>query len=126
MAVRGSAGAEACCWPRIAVSATVAEPSITTKPAMPIAKPSAPVPLITPPMSMAMPSTKTTPATIARRRAERRSEVPRRVEANFGSSSTRARSICSSSRSSSSESGTVFLHRGPGAQGARRVDVSQV
>ena len=41
--------------------------------------------------------------------AERRSDVPRRVEANLGSSSTRARSICSSSRSSSSESGTVSL-----------------
>ena len=36
MAARGSAGAVAACWPRIAVSATVAEPSITTKPAMPI------------------------------------------------------------------------------------------
>ena len=96
----------AACWPRIAVSATVAEPSMTTKPAMPIAKPTAPVPLITPAIRIAMPSTKTTPATIARRRAERRSEVPRRVEANLGSSSTRARSICSSSRSSSSESGT--------------------
>ena len=44
---------------------------------------------------------------MARRRAELRRLVPRRVEANLGSSSTRARSICSSSRNSSSESGTL-------------------
>ena len=53
---------------------------------------------------------------IARRRAALRRVVPRRVEANFGSSSTRARSICSSSRSSSSESGTVPPAVGRGRQ----------
>ena len=102
MAARGSAGADAACWPRIAVSATVAEPSITTKPAMPISG----IWVIAPVIRIVTPTRKTTPARMARRRAERRSEVPRRVEANFGSSSTRARSICSSRRSSSSESGT--------------------
>ncbi len=53
-----------------------------------------------------MPTTKQTPARIARRRAALRKVVPRRVEASLGSSCTRARSICSSSRNSSSESGT--------------------
>ena len=64
--------------------------------------------VITPVISTATPTAKTTPATIGAAPSGRRSEVPRRVEASLGSSSTRARSICSSSRSSSSESGTVL------------------
>ena len=63
--------------------------------------------LMVPPMSIPMPSTNTTAATIVRIRATFSSELPRKVETNLGSSWARACSICSSRRSSSSESGTV-------------------
>ena len=53
------------------------------------------------------PTRKARAAMRARRRAEARSVVPRIVDASLGSSATSARSICSSRRSSSSESGTV-------------------
>ena len=51
---------------------------------------------------------------MVRSRAERSSELPLSVETNLGSSWARACSICSSSRSSSSESGTS-TSQSPGA-----------
>ena len=60
-----------------------------------------------PVMRTTTPSTKAPPAMNDRRRASRRLAVPRSAETNLGSSATRARSICSSRRSSSSESGTT-------------------
>ena len=90
-------------WPRQELRATYAETSITTKPMMPTTV----IWVTAPVISTTTPTTKTTAASRARRRAVARSVVPRIVEASFGSSATRARSICSSRRSSSSESGTV-------------------
>ncbi len=63
--------------------------------------------LMAPPINIAMPRTKTPAAAKVRIRATRSMELPRRVETNLGSSWASACSICSSRRSSSSESGTA-------------------
>jgi len=64
-----------------------------------------------PVIRMATPARKPAAARAARRRLRARSAEPRNVEANFGSSVESACSICSSSRCSSSDSGTVDLPR---------------
>jgi transglutaminase-like putative cysteine protease len=91
------------CLPRQEARPMVAEPTITTKPRTPsqICWETAP------PMSMPTPTTNTTAAAMVRMRATRSRELPRRVETNLGSSWASACSICSSRRSSSSESGTI-------------------
>src|SRR3954447_24471246 len=76
---------------------------MTTKPTMPTMV----CFVIAPVIRTTTPTTKAPPASSARRRAVARNVVPRSVEASFGSSATSARSICSSRRNSSSESGAV-------------------